>query len=84
MIRMRLGDADDSGRRRPVPIAGSEFVIDCDMVLPAIGQVASSRAGRADSSCRPAKTVSADMATLADLRCEACSPAATWSAAAGP
>ncbi|MCL4474468.1 MAG: NAD(P)-binding protein [Actinobacteria bacterium] len=37
-IKMELGEPDDSGRRRPEPVAGSEFVIDCDMVLPAIGQ----------------------------------------------
>ena len=36
--RMALGDPDASGRRRPEPVAGSEFVIDCDMVIPAIGQ----------------------------------------------
>ncbi len=36
--RMALGEPDASGRRRPVPIAGSEFVIDCDVVIPAIGQ----------------------------------------------
>jgi glutamate synthase (NADPH) small chain len=36
-IRMELGEPDDSGRRRPVPIEGSEFVIDCDMVVVAIG-----------------------------------------------
>jgi glutamate synthase (NADPH/NADH) small chain len=35
--RMELGEPDDSGRRRPVPIEGSEFVIDCDMVVVAIG-----------------------------------------------
>ena len=38
MIRMRLGDADDSGRRRPVPVPGSEFDVECDTVVPAIGQ----------------------------------------------
>ncbi len=37
-IRMELGEPDDSGRRRPVPIPGSEFVLDVDMVIPAIGQ----------------------------------------------
>jgi len=37
-IRMELGEPDESGRRRPEPVAGSEFVIACDMVLPAIGQ----------------------------------------------
>lgn len=35
--RMQLGEPDDSGRRRPVPIKGSEFVIDCDLVIEAIG-----------------------------------------------
>lgn len=38
MTRMQLGDTDDSGRRRPVPIEGSAFVVECDMVVPAIGQ----------------------------------------------
>ncbi|MCU0584455.1 MAG: FAD-dependent oxidoreductase [Desulfobacterales bacterium] len=33
-----LGPPDASGRRRPVPKAGSEFVIDCDALIPAIGQ----------------------------------------------
>jgi glutamate synthase (NADPH) small chain len=35
--RMQLGEPDASGRRRPVPIAGSEFVIDCDTLVVAIG-----------------------------------------------
>jgi heterodisulfide reductase subunit A-like polyferredoxin len=35
--RMALGRPDASGRRRPEPIQGSEFVIPCDMVLVAIG-----------------------------------------------
>jgi formate dehydrogenase beta subunit len=37
-IRMELGEPDASGRRRPVPIEGSEYVIDCDIAVPAIGQ----------------------------------------------
>ncbi|MBW2056786.1 MAG: FAD-dependent oxidoreductase [Deltaproteobacteria bacterium] len=37
-IRMELGEPDESGRRRPIPIPGSEFFIDCDIVIPAIGQ----------------------------------------------
>ena len=37
-IRMELGEPDRSGRRRPVPVEGSEFVFDCDTVVPAIGQ----------------------------------------------
>jgi len=36
-IRMELGEPDDSGRRRPVPVKDSEFDIDCDVVIIAIG-----------------------------------------------
>jgi glutamate synthase (NADPH/NADH) small chain len=36
-IRMELGEPDASGRRRPVPIPHSEFVIACDLVIVAIG-----------------------------------------------
>jgi len=36
--RMELGEPDDSGRRRPVPIAGSEFEVECDSVVAAVGQ----------------------------------------------
>ena len=35
---MELGEPDESGRRRPVPIPGSEFYADTDIVIPAIGQ----------------------------------------------
>ena len=35
---MELGEPDDSGRRRPIPIAGSEFTMDTDTVIAAIGQ----------------------------------------------
>ena len=38
LIRMKLGEPDDSGRRRPVPIEGSEFDFPCDAVIMAIGQ----------------------------------------------
>lgn len=38
-IRMELGEPDSSGRRRPVPIEGSEFVLDVDWVIAAIGQI---------------------------------------------
>ncbi|MFO7153954.1 MAG: NADPH-dependent glutamate synthase, partial [Caldicoprobacter oshimai] len=36
-IRMKLGEPDESGRRRPIPIEGSEFVMDVDTVIIAIG-----------------------------------------------
>ncbi len=35
--RMQLGEPDKSGRRSPVPIPGSEFVLECDVVVVAIG-----------------------------------------------
>lgn len=38
LIRNELGAPDAQGRRRPEPVPGSEFIIDCDMVLVAIGQ----------------------------------------------
>ena len=37
-IKMELGEPDDSGRPRPVPVEGSEFVFDCDTIVSAIGQ----------------------------------------------
>ncbi len=39
-LKMELGEPDDSGRRRPVKIPGSEFEIECDMVIPALGNKA--------------------------------------------
>lgn len=36
-IRMELGEPDDKGRRRPVPVDGSEFVLDVDTVIMSIG-----------------------------------------------
>lgn len=38
VIKMELGEPDESGRRRPQEVPGSEYVIPCDMVIPAIGQ----------------------------------------------
>ncbi len=36
-LRYELGEPDDSGRRRPVPVEGSEFIMDLDTVIVAIG-----------------------------------------------
>lgn len=36
-IRMELGEPDESGRRSPIPVPGSEFIMDCDAVLMALG-----------------------------------------------
>ena len=37
-LRMELGEPDASGRRRPVPVAGSEFTMEIDLVVVAVGQ----------------------------------------------
>jgi heterodisulfide reductase subunit A-like polyferredoxin len=37
-IRMKLGEPDESGRRRPIPVEGSEFTQNFDTVIPAIGE----------------------------------------------
>ncbi len=42
-IKTELGEADASGRRRPVPVEGSEFHIECDAVITAIGQLPDTR-----------------------------------------
>ena len=36
-LKMELGEPDASGRRRPIPIEGSEFTIDCDLVVVSVG-----------------------------------------------
>ena len=38
LIKMELGEPDASGRRRPSPVEGSEFDLECDYILAAIGQ----------------------------------------------
>lgn len=46
-VRMQLGEPDADGRRRPEPVAGSEFDLPCDMVIKAIGQEKMGEAYRA-------------------------------------
>jgi glutamate synthase (NADPH/NADH) small chain len=36
-LKMELGEPDASGRRRPIPLKGSEFMMDCDLVIVAVG-----------------------------------------------
>jgi len=65
--QMRQGDFDYSGRRRPVPVEGSELNFEADLVIPAIGQVTSY--DRIDSETGLAKskrgTVSVDERSMA-------------------
>jgi len=65
--RMELRDFDESGRRRPVPVKGSEFFLQVDRVIPAVGYIP-------DLTCLPsndgfkftrAGTISVDPITLA-------------------
>lgn len=41
-LKMELGELDASGRRKPIPIKGSEFNIDCDLVVMALGSISNS------------------------------------------
>jgi glutamate synthase (NADPH/NADH) small chain len=36
-LQMELGEPDDSGRRRPIPIEGTEFQLECDLCVVAVG-----------------------------------------------
>ena len=38
LLRTKLGEADESGRRRPIPIQGSEFVVRASSIISAVGQ----------------------------------------------
>lgn len=66
VVRMRLGEPDASGRRRPEPMPGSEFVIEVDSVIAAIGQSADLSPLAAQSGIETKSgNVVADPATLA-------------------
>ena len=62
--RMALGKPDASGRRRPEPITGSEFVIPCDTVLVAIGMAPEGSAFGGAVAANSNGTVAADPLTL--------------------
>jgi formate dehydrogenase beta subunit len=61
-IKMELGEPDASGRPRPVPVEGSEFVFDCDTIVSAIGQQVdlSLLAGMDDVQTTPWNTIVVD------------------------
>ena len=64
--RMRLGEPDESGRRRPVPISFSEHQYEVDTVIPALGQVAEIASVPPGLSNKEAKTplIAVDSLTL--------------------
>ncbi|KUK56412.1 MAG: Glutamate synthase (NADPH), homotetrameric, partial [Atribacteria bacterium 34_128] len=51
-LKMELGEPDDSGRRRPIPIPGSNFLIETDMVIDAIGTSANPIVARSASGVK--------------------------------
>jgi NADPH-dependent glutamate synthase beta subunit-like oxidoreductase len=64
-LRMELGEPDASGRRRPVPVKGSETLLATDMVISAIGQAPDlSFAASAELKTTRWSTIEADPATL--------------------
>ncbi len=63
-IRMELGEPDASGRRRPIPIKGSEFNMDVDTVIIAIGQAVDKTMLPKELEYTSWGTLSVDPATL--------------------
>ena len=65
-VKMELGEPDASGRRRPVPVKGSEFIIEVDAVVPAIGQESDWACLTEECACRLTDwgTMSVDPVTL--------------------
>ena len=65
-IKMELGKPDASGRRSPVPIAGSEYTLRCDFVISAIGQDVDLGAIKSDGQLKTTRyhTIIADDRTL--------------------
>jgi formate dehydrogenase major subunit len=81
--KMELGEPDDSGRRRPEPVKGSEYLMELDTLIPAIGQTPkltyTDEDGRADCefldagtgvSCTRWQTVAANERTMQTERPE--------------
>jgi heterodisulfide reductase subunit A len=62
--KMALGEPDASGRRRPEPIAGSEFTIDCEVVITAIGMAPDTRSFADVAPTNGNGTLRADPTTL--------------------
>jgi len=65
--RMELGEPDASGRRRPIPIKGSEFTMDFDSVIAAVGQ-APEIPGQFNLKVSRRNTLEVDSETLATNR----------------
>jgi len=65
-IRMKLGKPDASGRRRPIPIEGTEFALDVDTIIPALGQASNLEFVKGlGLEVSPQGTIATDESTLA-------------------
>ncbi len=66
LVKMQLTEPDESGRRRPIPIEGSEFILETDMIIPAIGQQIdlSFMEGRTDLELTAKGTIKVNSETL--------------------
>ena len=62
--RMEPGSPDPSGRRRPEPVAGSEFNIDCDVIITAIGMAPDTAAFGGRVRVQPNGSIQVDERTL--------------------
>lgn len=64
-IKMKLGEPDASGRRRPIPIKGSEYIVKTDMIISAIGEMPdlSFAAGGGEINVTEQGTIAADAFT---------------------
>ena len=69
-IRMELGEPDASGRRRPLPLTGSNFILDVDTVIVAIGQNPNPLLARLTSGLKTNKdeTVAVDNNFMASIK----------------
>ena len=63
MVEMRLGEPDASGRRRPLPVPGSNYVVEADAVILAIGQQPDLAFLPKDVRVTPAGTIAHDAET---------------------
>ncbi len=63
-IRMELGEPDASGRRRPVPMPGSEFAMECSTIVSAIGQAVDGEGVAEEGLCTKRGTVQVENETM--------------------
>ena len=63
-IRMRLGEPDETGRRTPIPIEGSEFIVEADTIILAVGEAPDVALLPKELEVTEAETIAVDPVTL--------------------